>query len=214
MSDEPDPSGPVGEQRELLARLRAVVEARDAENAMLRALGSRRAEAITAILEFFTGFLITDGYTAYQQMLPRLAGIQQCAAHVIRRCRAVAKLGPGSLQSWAADVIEILREAHRLTEHARARGQPVDTELLAKLRERYDEAVTFGITHNRHRDWHEGNHPGYVLGCWPVRSSRPGPAIWTRRPRRARRPWGPGRARRPRSDTRPASGGPGRAPCR
>ena len=33
----------------------------------LRALGSRRAEAITTILGFFTGFLITDGYTAYQQ---------------------------------------------------------------------------------------------------------------------------------------------------
>jgi hypothetical protein len=30
---------------------------------------------------------------------------------VIRRCRAVTKLGPGSLQSWAGDVIEILREA-------------------------------------------------------------------------------------------------------
>ena len=30
----------------------------------LRALGSRRAGAITAILGFFTGFLITDGYTA------------------------------------------------------------------------------------------------------------------------------------------------------
>src|SRR5205807_7403615 len=84
----------------------------------LRALGSRRAESITAILGFFTGFLITDGYTACQQMLPRLAGIQQCAAHVIRRCRAVTKLGPGSLQSWAADVIEILREAHRLVEEA------------------------------------------------------------------------------------------------
>ncbi len=132
----------------------------------LRALGSRRAEAITAILRFFTGFLITDGYTAYQQMLPRLAGIQQCAAHVIRRCRAVAKLGPGSLQSWAADVIEILREAHRLTEEARARGEPVDAELLAKLRERYDQAVAFGIIHNRLRDWHDGNHPGYALGCW------------------------------------------------
>ena len=37
----------------------------------LRALGSRRAAAITAILGFFTGFLITDGYTAYQQMLPQ-----------------------------------------------------------------------------------------------------------------------------------------------
>ena len=39
-------------------------------------------------------------------------------------------------------------------------------ELLAKLRQRYDEAVAFGITHNRHRDWHDGNHPGYALGCW------------------------------------------------
>lgn len=132
----------------------------------LRALGSRRAEAITAILGFFTGFLITDGYTAYQQMLPKLAGIQQCAAHVIRRCRAVTKLGPGSLQSWAADVIEILREAHHLVGEAQARAGPVDAELLAKLRQRYDEAVAFGITHNRHRDWHDGNHPGYVLGCW------------------------------------------------
>jgi hypothetical protein len=132
----------------------------------LRALGSRRAEAITAILGFFTGFLITDGYTAYQQMLPRLAGIQQCAAHVIRRCRAVTKLGPGSLQSWAADVIEILREAHRLAEEAQARAGPVDAEPLAKLRQRYDEAAAFGITHNRHRDWHDGNHPGYTLGCW------------------------------------------------
>ena len=113
----------------------------------LRALGSRRAEAITTILGFFTGFLITDGYTAYQQLLPKLAGIQQCAAHVIRRCRAVAGLGPGSLQSWAADIIEILREAHHLTEQARARDGPGDAEPLAKLRERYDEAIAFGITH-------------------------------------------------------------------
>jgi transposase len=132
----------------------------------LRALGSRRAAAITAILSFFTGILITDGYTAYQQLLPDLAGIQQCVAHVIRRCRAVSKLGPGSLQSWAADVIEILREAHQACEDARSRGQPLDPELLARLRGRYDEAAAFGITHNRLRDWHDGNHPGYALGSW------------------------------------------------
>jgi len=24
----------------------------------------------------------------------------------------------------------------------------------------------FGIIHNRHRDWDNGNHPGYALGCW------------------------------------------------
>ena len=72
----------------------------------LRALGSRQAAAITAVLSFFAGFLISDGYSAYQQLLPQLAGVQQCCQHVIRRCRAVTKLGPGSLQSWAADVIE------------------------------------------------------------------------------------------------------------
>jgi len=138
----------------------------------LRALASRRAEGITALLAFFTGFLIVDGYSACQQLSGQLAGIQQCCQHVIRRCRAVAKLGPGSLQSWAADVIAVLREAHQAVEDARSRGQPgrqpaLDAVLLAGLRERYDEAVAFGITCNRLRDWDgDGNHPGYVLGCW------------------------------------------------
>jgi hypothetical protein len=36
----------------------------------LRALGSRQAAAITAVLSFFTGFLISDGYSACQQLLP------------------------------------------------------------------------------------------------------------------------------------------------
>jgi len=132
----------------------------------LRAMSSRRAAAITAILGFFTGILITDGYTAYQQMLGDLTGIQQCAAHVIRRCRAVSKLGPGTLQSWAEDVIVILRQAHLVVADARSRGQPPDPEVIADLRKRYDEAVSFGIAHCRHRDWHDGNHPGYALGAW------------------------------------------------
>ena len=134
----------------------------------LRALGSRQHAAITTILAFFTGFLISDGYGAYQDLLPQLAGIQQCCQHVIRRARAVAKLGPGGLQSWAADVIDVLREAHQAVEEARARDDPaLDAELLAKLHQRYDEAVAFGITHNRLRDWDGGgNHPGYTLGCW------------------------------------------------
>jgi hypothetical protein len=133
----------------------------------LRALGSRQHAAITAILAFFTGFLISDGYGAYQDLLPQLAGVQQCCQHVIRRCRAVTRLGPGGLQSWAGDVIDVLREAHQAVEEALARGDPaLDAEVLAKLRSRYDEAVEFGIIHNRHRDWDNGNHPGYALGCW------------------------------------------------
>ncbi len=134
----------------------------------LTPLSSRRYAPITALLAFFTGFLIVDGYGAYQELAGRLAGIQQCCQHIIRRCRAVAKLGPGSLQSWAADVITVLREAHQAVEDARSRGRPaLDTDLLNGLRKRYDDAVRFGIIHNRLRDWDgDGNHPGYTLGCW------------------------------------------------
>ncbi|HEY2268406.1 MAG TPA: IS66 family transposase [Streptosporangiaceae bacterium] len=144
-----------------------VIRAAGGKLTWLRALGSRRHEAITGILGFFTGFLICDGYEACPRLLPQLAGLQQCCQHIIRRSRAVTRLGPGGLQSWAADVIEILRDAHRLTGQARARDGPPDAEQPGKLRRRYDEAVASGIIHNRLRDRDGGgNHPGYVLGCW------------------------------------------------
>jgi hypothetical protein len=140
----------------------------DGRLTFLQAISSRRKDAIAAGLPaLFTGYLITDGYTGYQHLLNRLAGIQQCTAHVIRRCRAVTKLGPGSLQSWAGDVITILRQAHAAVGAARARGDTtLDQQVLDNLRERYDTAVTSGIIHNRLRDWDTGNHPGYALGCW------------------------------------------------
>jgi hypothetical protein len=79
----------------------------------------------------------------------------------------VEGLGPGSLQSWAAGIIAVLAEAHRAVEEARARGDTaLDPKLLADLLERYDKAAAFGSVHNRLRDWHDGNHPGYALACW------------------------------------------------
>ncbi|HEY2268503.1 MAG TPA: transposase [Streptosporangiaceae bacterium] len=134
----------------------------------LTAIASRReAEVGGGIPAAFTGTLITGGYTGCRHLLPRLAGIQQCCQHVIRRCRAVEGPGPGSLQSWAGDVIALLREAHRAAEDARARGgTALDRQVLDDVRERYDKAVTHGIIHNRLRDWHDGNHPGYSLGTW------------------------------------------------
>jgi transposase len=134
----------------------------------LQALASRRKGSVGGgIPAAFTGYLITDGYTGYQHLLSRLAGIQQCAAHVIRRCRAVTKLSPGGAQNWAGDIITILREAHAAVEDARARDSTaLDQQVLDNLRERYDTAVSSGIIHNRLRAWHEGNHPGYSLGCW------------------------------------------------
>lgn len=111
--------------------------------------------------------LITDGYRAYQGLLSRITGIQQCCSHVIRRCRAVLRLGPGSLQSWAGDVITVLREAHQAAEEARARGDiALDPQLLDGLRHRYDKAAAFGAIHNRLRDWDKGSHPGYSLARW------------------------------------------------
>jgi hypothetical protein len=145
-----------------------IIRTPDGRLTWLQALASRRKGDVAAgIPAAFTGFLMTDGYTGYQHLLTRLAGIQQCCQHIIRRCRAVIKLGPGGLQSWAGDIIAILREAHQAVEDARARGDTaLDAEVLDKLRQRYDEAAAFGIIHNRLRDWQDGNHPGYALGCW------------------------------------------------
>jgi hypothetical protein len=145
-----------------------VVTTPDARLRLLLAMASRRKAHVGAgIPAAFTGYLMTDGYAGYQHLLDRIAGIQQCCQHVIRRCRAVAGLGPGSLQSWAEDIIAVLAEAHRAVEDARARG---DTALNPKthddLLERYDKAAAHGIIHNRLRDWASGNHPGYALGCW------------------------------------------------
>jgi transposase len=133
----------------------------------LRPLVSRAAVSVLAALKGFTGYLVVDGYSCYQQLLATAKGIQQCVQHVIRRCRQVAKLGPGSLQSWTGEVTAALREAHDAVQAAKVAGQKqIDPELLTALRARYDKAVAFGQAHNRHRDWHDGNHPGYTLAGW------------------------------------------------
>jgi transposase len=145
-----------------------IVRTPDGRLTFLQAIGSRRKDSVGGgIPAAFTGYLITDGYAGYQHLLTRIAGIQQCIQHVIRRCRAVGEPGPGGVQDWAGDIITILREAHRAVEDARARGSTVlDQQVLDDLRKRYDTAVRSGITHNRLRDWHDGNHPGYSLGYW------------------------------------------------
>jgi transposase len=146
-----------------------IVRTPDGRLTFLQALSSRRKASVGGgIPAAFTGRLITDGYTGYQHLLSRIAGIQQCAQHVIRRCRAVMKLGPGGVQNWAGDIIAVLGQAHRAVEDARARGSTeLDRQVLDGLRERYDQAVRSGSIHNRLRDWDGGgNHPGYALATW------------------------------------------------
>jgi len=167
-ADDADPEEQDREKAAAGAPHVLVVTTPDARLRLLLALASRRKGSVGAgIPAAFAGHLMTDGYAGYQHLLGRIAGIQQCCQHVIRRCRAVEGLGPGSLQSWAGDIIAILADAHRAVEDARARGDTaLDPEVLAGLRERYDKAIARGIIHNRLRDWASGNHPGYALGRW------------------------------------------------
>jgi hypothetical protein len=150
-----------------------VIRTPDERLVWLSGLASRGYETVIAALRTFTGHLIVDGYGAYQRLLSGagavLAGIQQCCQHIMRRCRGVAKLGPGTLQSsWTGDVTSALADAHTEVQAAKAAGRTaLDPDQLADLRERYDKAVQTGIIHNRHRDWHgDGNHPAFTLATW------------------------------------------------
>jgi transposase len=160
--EEKDGKAPAGAPHVL------IIKTPDGRLTSLLALGSRRKGSVGAgIPAAFAGHLMTDGYTGYQHLLSRIAGIQQCCQHVIRRARAVQKLGPGGVQDWAGDIIAVLGEAHRAVEDARARGSTaLDPQVLDDLRERYDTAARSGTIHNRLRDWDTGNHPGYSLACW------------------------------------------------
>jgi transposase len=122
--EEQEEQGPEEEKAAAGAPHVLIVRTPDGWLTWLQALASRRkADVAAGIPATFTGLLMTDGYTGYQHLLTRLAGIQQCCQHIIRRCRAVAKLGPGGLQSWASEIIAILREAHQAVQDARAPRQ-------------------------------------------------------------------------------------------
>jgi len=159
---DPDTGAPVPGSAQVMA-----VRTLDERLVWLRPLASRAAGSVLAALKGFAGYLVVDGYSSYQQLLTTVKGIQQCVQHVIRRCRGVAKLGPGNLQSWTGEVQAALREVHTAVQAAKAAGQAaIDPDLLTDLRDRYDQAVAFGQAHNRRRPWHDGNHPAYTLANW------------------------------------------------
>jgi transposase len=128
-------------------------------------IGSRSKTAIAAlgVLEGYAGYLVRDDYAGWYQFDAQLAGVGQCAAHLIRHAKGVLELHP-TQQQWAAHVITVLREAAAaVTAAITDERDQLDPQLLADLRRRYDHAVEWGITTNRHRDWPQGNHPGYNL---------------------------------------------------
>lgn len=137
----------------------------DARLIWYAAMPSRSKDSLAGlgVLDDWHGFLVRDDYAGWHQFDPHLAGVQQCCAHIIRHCKGVLALHP-DWQKWADTVITVLRDTAKAVDQARAAGADhLDPKLLTDLRARYDKAVSWGITTNRHRDWHKGNHPGYTL---------------------------------------------------
>lgn len=142
-----------------------VIRTPDARLISYAATRSRSKDAIKAlgVLDGYRGYLVSDDYAGYRQFDPDLAGRQQCCSHLLRYLQGVRELDP-QIQAWAGRVATVLREAHTAVTEAIAVGSDrLDPQLLADLRARYDEAVHWGVITNRHRDWHDGNHPGYKL---------------------------------------------------
>ena len=59
-------------------------------------IGSRSKSALAGlgVLEGYTGYLVRDDYAGWHQFDPQLAGVQQCAAHLIRHAKGVLELHP------------------------------------------------------------------------------------------------------------------------
>jgi hypothetical protein len=132
---------------------------------LLAATSSRSSGAIKAVgvLGGWNGFLVRDDYAGWHQFNAELAGVGLCGAHLIRDLQAVLDLH-NDHQAWAGRAQQILREANTAVTAAKSRGETsLDPVLFAGLRQRLEQEICWGMATNRHRDWHKGNHPGYVL---------------------------------------------------
>ena len=129
------------------------------------AAGDRTKISISAfgILDDFRGVLVRDDYGGYTSYDDELAGVQQCLSHVLRYLDDAHAIDTDA-QAWARQVADALRGAiHEVnTTRAADRNDP-DTELITRLRRRYEQGVAVGISTNLSRPWHNGNHPGLQL---------------------------------------------------
>jgi len=107
--------------------------------------------------------LVRDDYGGYVHVDDDLAGVQQCLAHLLRYLDDAHAIDTDA-QAWARQVADALRTAIHEINTARAEGRTdLDTDLLARLRRRYDNGVAVGISTNLSRPWPKGNHPGLQL---------------------------------------------------
>jgi hypothetical protein len=120
-----------------------------------------------AILPGYRGTLVRDDYGAYAKYDKHLAAVQLCCAHLIRSLRGIGELDVEPYfeqRRWTEPAAKALLDAKAAVAKAKAADHTnLDPDLLADLRDRYDQAVTWGILTNRCRDWPTGPHPGHTL---------------------------------------------------
>ena len=130
--------------------------------------GTRTKKEITAfgILDNYTGVLVRDDFGGYVSYDEDLAGVQQCASHMLRHLQDVTDIDP-DVQAWSVQAADALRLAIHAVNTARRTATAIDTqeiaEEIAKRRKEFDQAVACGISVNLSRPWAKGNHPGLVL---------------------------------------------------
>ena len=164
-------SGPGGEGRQGRGRGAARADHPDPGRAADVPAGHRLAaqgHVAGGLPASFTGYLITDGYTGYQHLLSRLAGIQQCAP-------ARHPPVPGGHETRPRRRAELGRRRHhdpRATRTGPSRppapaGTPPWTSRSSMT---CGNATTppppSGSSTTGCGTGTTGNHPGYALGCW------------------------------------------------
>lgn len=108
----------------------------------------RRGSAATndlGVLPEFSGVAIHDGFSSYRQYPNATHGL--CNAHHIRELVAVTDRDAS--QTWAPELIELLREANRAAHQARDQGKTrLEPTFLEQLRTRYGDLIATGWAAN------------------------------------------------------------------
>ena len=75
-------------------------------------LSSRSKTALVGlgVLEGYAGYLVRDDYAGWHQFDAQLAGVGQCAAHLIRHAKGVLECHP-TQQQWAGQIITVMGHA-------------------------------------------------------------------------------------------------------
>ena len=166
--EEPDPEEKDGKAAAGAPHV-LITRTPDGRLTFLQAIGSRRKGAVAAgVPASFTG--LPDHRRLHRLPAPSRPGSPASssapstssadAGRSRNSAPAACRTGPATSSPSCATPIRPSRTP------APAADTALDQQVLDDLRERYDTAAAFGITHNRLRDWHDGNHPGYALGCW------------------------------------------------